>query len=315
VDCFSHTSWATEQVAGPDAAAYWSDAVCETFVGVAVRPAREKPFRGRIEHSALDEIDLMALTASAQQVNRTRRLIARDREEYVLANIQVQGQGRLEQDGRAAVLSPGTMSFVDSTRPFALEFGGDFSQLVVKIPRVRLSGRSLNKAMAVELGSSGPGRLVADFLVGLDRLHANDPGAAAVLTPHALDLVDSALAWAADRSASPVSAQALTRERIHRFVRRHACDASLDADMVAGACNISRRTLFRALATEGESLSVLIRRIRVARAQKLLLADPSRPLASVAHECGFGGEAQLGRAFREVTGMTPGTYRAQQLNS
>ncbi|MFD7282884.1 AraC family transcriptional regulator [Streptomyces sp. NPDC059862] len=31
----------------------------------------------------------------------------------------------------------------------------------------------------------------------------------------------------------------------------------------------------------------------------------------MARECGFGGEAQLYRAFRTVTGMTPDAYRSR----
>jgi AraC-like DNA-binding protein len=312
MDGFSRIRRSTGDVASTDASAYWSDVVCDTFVGVAVRPDPGRPFEGRIEHSAVDGIGFSALTASAQHVARTRNRIRRDREEFFLANIQIRGEGRAEQNGRTARLAPGTMTFLDSARPYTLNFDRDFAQLVVKVPRSRLPGRSLAGATAVELTASGPGRLVADFLVGLDRLQQHDAAGAAMLVPHAIDLLDTALSWAAVRTLPETTAEALTLERIRRFVRRHAHDSDLTAESAAAACGISRRTLFRVLASDEESLTGMIRRLRVTHAQQLILANPARPLAVVAHECGFGGEAQLNRAFRAVAGTTPGAYRTQR---
>ncbi|MFE9613007.1 helix-turn-helix domain-containing protein [Streptomyces sp. NPDC006012] len=307
----SRTQWSSADVEASDAFAYWADVVCDTFVGVAVRPGPDAGFEGRIETSVLDGIGFAALTTGPQQVARTRRLIARDREDVLLANIQLRGRARLEQNGHVAVLTPGAMAFVESAHPYALDFADGFSQLVVKVPRARLPHRSLSGATAVELDASGPGRVVADFLVGLNRLQGHAPGEAAALLPHAVDLLDTALAWAAGAAPRQTSAAALTRERVHRFVRRHLTDPRLDAAAVAAGCGVSRRTMYRVLAQDGESLTALIRRLRVSQAQRLVLAHPERPLAAVARECGFGSEAQLYRTFRAVTGMTPGVYRSR----
>ncbi|TDD50234.1 AraC family transcriptional regulator [Nonomuraea terrae] len=215
----SRTIRSTEDVAAPDAFAYWSDVICDTLVHVAVRPTGEQPFQGWIEHTVLDGIGWSTLSSGPQQVTRTGRMIARDQDEFLLVNIQTAGQAVVRQDGRAAALAPGSMTFLDSTRPYALE-------------------------------------------------------------------------------------------RVHRFVQRHAHDLRLDAPAVAAGCGMSRRSLFRVLAADGEPLTALIRRLRVARARQLLRARPGLPLAAVALECGFAGTAQLHRAFRSVTGTTPGAYRA-----
>lgn len=308
----ARTHWSTADVGGADASSYWSDAVCDAFVGVAVRPRPGGQFRARLEYGALDGIGFATVSAGAQQVARTDRLIARDDEDFVLANIQLRGRARLEQDGRLAALAPGAMAFVDSTRPYTLDFASDFSQLVVKVPTARLSRRKLAAATAVELDAAGPGRLVADFMVSLDRLQAGDPAAAASLVPHAVDLLGAALAWAEGRGLPQGPATGVVSECVRQFVRRHALDPLLDAAAVAAGCGVSRRTMFRALAADGEQLTAMIRRARISRAQQLVLADPARTLAAVARECGFGGEAQLHRAFRAVTGMTPGAYRSQR---
>jgi AraC-like DNA-binding protein len=203
----------------------------------------------------------------------------------------------LAQNGRSAVLAPGTLAVVDSARPYIMHFDGEFAQLVVRVPVSMLPRRTLRDTTSTAL--DGPARLVRDFLLGLENL---DPAAASELMPHTLGLIDTALGWAAGRTTD--SPPAITRERVRRFVRDNAGNLDLDADAVAAGCGISRRTLFRALADD-EPLTSLLRRIRVERAQQLLLSNPRLPVAVVAQQCGFAGPAQLHRAFQRVTGGTP----------
>jgi AraC family transcriptional regulator len=51
-----------------------------------------------------------------------------------------------------------------------------------------------------------------------------------------------------------------------------------------------------------------IQRRRVELAKQLLLRAGST-IASVAHDCGFGGQSHFTTAFKAVTGVTPGEYR------
>ncbi|MFC0111423.1 AraC-like ligand-binding domain-containing protein [Kibdelosporangium aridum] len=296
------TVWSTADVPDKEAFGYWADVVCDAFVHVSARPLTPEAFHGQLTHTTVDRVAISALSSSAQQVRRTRSQIARDQEDSVLTNIQLTGHGQLAQDGRVAVLAPGTLTFVDSSRPYSLDFVDPFSQFVVRVPRSLMSRRSLTSATAVALGPSEPVRLVADFFAGLERL---DLATAAQLLPHGVGLLECALGWAA--GATPTNA-ALTRERVHRFVSGHAREPGLDADAVAAGCGISRRTLYRAMADE--SLTGLIRDQRVAFARQMLRSNPSSPLDVVARTCGFAGVAQFHRAFRAVTGMTPATYRS-----
>jgi len=300
----------TVDVAEEEAADYWSDMVCRSLVEVAARPVSRGEFKGQIEHFTVDELGFSVISAEAQDVRRTGRLIARGREEYALINIQTSGQGTVTQDGRVAVLTPGVSAFLDSTRPYALRFDDAFSQLVVQVPRQVLPRGVLSEATAVELSADGPGRLISDFLVGMERQHRVDPVAVGMLAPHAIGLVTSALSLAGRTRLTTQSSAALTRERVHQFIQRHATDPSLDADGVAAACGISRRTLFRALAEAGETtFTSLVRQMRVDNMRRALRDTPDHPLALLARECGFAGEAQMYRAFRDVTGTTPAAYR------
>jgi AraC-like DNA-binding protein len=303
----SRTLWSTTEVAVSDAYEYWVGAICETLVQVAGRATGDAPFHGRIDHATPGGIGLATVAAGPQEVVRTDRLIARDQEALLLVNVQTCGQSVVQQDGRSAALSPGMMTFLDTTRPYTLEFSRAFSHLVVGIPQAFMPGRSLAGVTALELDGHGPGPLVAEFLVGLDRQQRDDPAIAAALLPNAVSLLESVLDWV-DRGRASETSAVLARERIHRFVRQHIHDSSLDAARVAAGCGLSRRSLFRALSADGESLTQLIRRLRVDRARHLLHARPDMPLAAVAAQSGFGGASQMHRAFHSVVGMTPGDY-------
>ncbi|GAA5153610.1 helix-turn-helix domain-containing protein [Pseudonocardia eucalypti] len=304
------TVMTTDGVPPEDAFGYWSDLICAEFVQLEARALDTRRFAGSIEHDSLDDLCFSVVSSRGQRVDRTRRLIAASREEVVLVSIQLAGTGSVRQAGRLARQSVGTMTFYDSTVPYTLEFDAPFRQLIVQVPRAMLPVGVLGGATAVGLAPHGPGGVVADFLLGLHRLRRTHPAAAAVLVPHAVGLVDGALRLAeGSGSWSAAAGSAHLRERVHRFVAAHAREADLDVNRVATACGISRRTLFRVLAEGGEGFTELVRRHRVRRAKELLRAHPGRLLSTVAHESGFGGEAQLHRAFRAVTGTTPGAYR------
>jgi AraC-like DNA-binding protein len=302
--------WSTADVADQDAFGYWSDSVARTVVDSAIGRVPGEPFSGRIEHFAAGNMGFSLLSSGAQHVERTRRCITKGHEDYALVMIQITGEGTVAQDGRRSALSAGTMTLIDSTRPYSKHFTGPFSQLVVQVPRPVLPRRALADATAAPLGPDGPARIITDFLLGLERQHRRDPAAVAALIPHAIGLVDSAVGMASRTRASEQSAAALTRERVHRFIQRYAHDPDLDASAAAAACGISRRTLFRALADGGESFTSLLRQARVALAEHALRTAPHRPLFLVAQQAGFAGPAQMHRAFRSVTGMTPAAYRS-----
>ena len=62
---------------------------------------------GAITHHVVDDVELSTVDADAQRVDRTRELIRRSHEEYLLASIQVHGCGQVRQDGRVAALGAG----------------------------------------------------------------------------------------------------------------------------------------------------------------------------------------------------------------
>lgn len=158
------------------------------------------------------------------------------------------------------------------------------------------------------------GRLPAPRAPGLSRLRL-DPeriaGAALalvasgsadrVLLPPA-GVVTRASSDDGDEDPQLAAALAHLRANLHR---------PLDVIALARAAGLPRRSLERVFRTAlGRSPLDEIRRQRIARAQELL-AHSDLPLDQIASRTGFSGPDRLGVVFRQVAGVTPGSWRRQ----
>ncbi|PXY22136.1 AraC family transcriptional regulator [Prauserella muralis] len=307
VDRRAHTRLSTAEVAAREAFAYWREMICATFVRLAAEPVSDADFSGRIDHVPVGEVELSTVVACGQHVRRTRGLIAADTGEFLLASIQLRGEGRVGQDGRTAILTPGTMAFYDSTRPYTLHFDQPFHQLVVQVPKSELLLRDSRDLTARALGPGTPGGVVSSFFRSLAEGAGSGAAELTVLVPHAMGLLSAAASYAGRLAPARPAADAWARERVLGFLRRHLADPALDAETVARACHVSRRTVYRLAGPGG--VAVQLRRLRLERARALLLAEPLRPVAGIAADCGFDSESGFYRAFRAATGQTPAEYR------
>ncbi len=96
---------------------------------------------------------------------------------------------------------------------------------------------------------------------------------------------------------------------ILRQIRDNAC-SGLTADAVAHQAKISRATLDNRLkASIGRTADLEIRRVRLAKAENLLI-QTSLPLRDIATHAGFGTEQYFCAAWKKLKGMTPGQFRA-----
>ena len=80
------------------------------------------------------------------------------------------------------------------------------------------------------------------------------------------------------------------------------------APALAGALNVSIRTLHRQLDEEGTSLQALKDNVRREQAVTLLCRT-AQSIKQIAHAVGFASEKTFSRAFRHWTGESPGGYR------
>lgn len=101
------------------------------------------------------------------------------------------------------------------------------------------------------------------------------------------------------------------KQRAEELIRQHL-SAHIALREMAAACSLSVRHFSRSFRhTFGISARQYLIRLRLERA-RTLLAHTNRPLAEIAHLCGFCDQAAFTRAFRKAERITPSQWRRQQ---
>ena len=135
----------TESAPSEEAAAYWRDVICDTYVQLDCEPAgdlRAAKFFGEVRQNKVSAIDVCTINASPQRVIRTKSLVSRSNEEVFIVPIQAKGRSYAIQDGRSAVLEAGDFAIVDSSRPYELQYPDWLNLLTLKVPRRTLMALS-----------------------------------------------------------------------------------------------------------------------------------------------------------------------------
>ena len=99
-------------------------------------------------------------------------------------------------------------------------------------------------------------------------------------------------------------------ESVRRYVQMHLAEkitvSEIARDRGLNASYLN--TCFRA--QTGESVSTYIRRMKIERAAEMLRGT-EHSLAEICAMLGYFDQSHFSRAFKAVTGMTPGAYRAK----
>ena len=96
------------------------------------------------------------------------------------------------------------------------------------------------------------------------------------------------------------------------FVDAHIDENFTVADVAAVACMSPAHFARSFKARTGQSPHQFVSRKRLELAEQMLL-DPYRPISEIALSAGFSSQSNFSRAFRNVTGVSPGEYRASQI--
>ncbi|WP_312017046.1 helix-turn-helix transcriptional regulator [Bradyrhizobium jicamae] len=141
-------------------------------------------------------------------------------------------------------------------------------------------------------------------------------GDAASIPPLAEAMADFALI---DRGAiRPGSRSAQHAFRVgrlclaRRLIARHLSKSTLSPAMIAALLGVSVRHVHMLFETTGKSFSHTVIALRMAESRRLLRETPPRPIAEIAHACGFGSLATFYRVFNASMGLTPREFRAQR---
>ncbi|NIJ30760.1 AraC-like DNA-binding protein [Sphingomonas insulae] len=264
----------------------------------------------------MDRIDLGPLSVggsqfSAQEWSRERSNIVADGCDHIVVNVRHRGAARGDMAGRIVAAPAGSIVLADMA-----QIGRHASEASVT------SGFALPRAVAEQMLPSVRslhGHVVAPEQAALlvshmamIRQHADRLPASSgpLLARTIVDLLTMAVC----ASVGGVPADGGQHERGLRHqlcaaIEQHLGSPSLNTVRLSRMIGVSRSTLYRLLQDEG-GVQAYIRTRRLARVATALRDGDRDTIAALAERWGFCDAAYLGRAFREVYGLTPGDYRA-----
>jgi AraC family transcriptional regulator len=100
--------------------------------------------------------------------------------------------------------------------------------------------------------------------------------------------------------------------RVLEFIDVHIDESFTVSEMAAVACMSPAHFARSFKARTGQSPHQFVSRKRLELAERMLL-DPYRPMSEIALSTGFSSQSNFSRAFRNVSGMSPGDYWASQI--
>jgi AraC-like DNA-binding protein len=301
-------------------AAAWRDAVCNTFVRLECQPDRHAPMHGHIDACVLGDLHVSRVLSSPQHVERTAARAAAADEAFVLLSVQLRGRTVVQQGGAQAVLTPGSLAFYDTTRPYTLNLPEDFEQIVLHLPHAALEravpGGLNHMARAIAPCNPFAQALVAIAPQLLRLASSGQPALAERTAAAARELMALALESLAAPPVVQTSAPAATGPAADALVWRardamgqRLTDPLLAPAAVATQLGVSLRRLQEAFQQHGCTVADCIWDMRLDFARGLLANQLAMPISSVADRSGFMDAAHFSRRFRQRFGLTPREYR------
>ncbi|EZP52601.1 MULTISPECIES: helix-turn-helix domain-containing protein [unclassified Sphingomonas] len=287
---------------------------CDT-AGIASRfeTIPEEPFAATLARLDLGTIGISQARFTAQTWTRSGQGIARDDCDDLVVNVRHRGGAVGDMAGRNVVAPAGSVVMVDlaQTQRHRSDASDTSGFVLPRAVAEQLLPTSVRRLHGHVVAPDHAALLVSHLAALRQSAHHLPASSGPALAQTVLDLFAIGVA----ASLGSVTSDAARRDRGLRValcdaIDRHLGSPSLNTARLSRMLGVSRSTLYRLLQDEG-GVQAYIRNRRLARVAAQLRIEAERAtIATLAERWGFCDAAYLGRAFREVYGMTPGDYRA-----
>lgn len=293
---------------------YWHSMVCSTFVYLELRTAVRSGFHSALRARRCGDLHAVHVRGSAQQVDRSARMIDRDPHENLIVMFQSSGSAEVEQDGRRTGMRPGGCVVLDSRRPYRIGLSEGFEQIVLKVPIAQFRRPGLpistitSQAVAVDAAA---GRLLR---ATLREIFDEDDAAIGSLGAVAIELLYLVLREPEPLAATGSASLRVLYERALESVRRGMSVPEFGVPEMAREQRISMRQLQKAFAAMGQRPGevLLEHRLQAARLQLLQSGPDERSVTRIALDCGFTDSGYFSRCFRRRFGCSPTEARSSR---
>ncbi len=305
----------TKDIAPRERADWLREVICREYTHVDITSAAGGNLAQDLVIYHGENLQLSSIQSSAISLERLPNEPHLSRQDAYFAVMLLSGDYLLEQNGREVFLQPGDMTIYDATRPHRINCPGDFSKLILSIPRAVMRDRvaGIDRCTALRIpGTKGIGFVAANFLhssaTHADQLQDHE---FSTLSDHALDLLALAIT-----SVRPLDIN-LSRSRlgslngIKTIVEQNLRNAELDASLISRYAGLSTRYINDLFAEEATSLMRYVWTRRLENCGKDLLNPvfADHRISDIAFRWGFNDAAHFSRAFKQQFGCSPREFR------
>jgi len=291
----------------------WAAVCSRSFVPLSVRSGDDRFSASLSEVRLTDSVSVTRVRSTGSEVFRDRAMIRRNPRDDVLLSIQGRGRGAVHQADRRAAIAGGSAALYDASRPYLLEFPAAMSEIVIQLPRATLG---LPNAAVAEITARridpamGSLAVLTSLVCGVfdDFGGSGGDSSGERIASAVIDLLRTTLRAGLGTGSSGLLGREANRATILHFIQTNHLDPSVTPAAIAVRHRMSLRQLQLLLADVGESPADLLRRLRLAHAQRLLEQGASVGLAAAAS--GFDDTGTFTRAFKRTYGRLPSDVRA-----
>ncbi len=223
------------------------------------------------------------------------------------------GHFEFGQEGRSCLVHPGRMMVCDPARPHWLRLSGPGRTGVLLMPRSTWSSWQgvRTPGVATVLADGAATRAALAVLTTLIAFASQDAAETALI----FVVVERMLAAALHRSSELDDVDCFRDTRMHmarRYIIEHIANPALDAESVAAALHMSRRSLYALFKENGVTPNRMIQELRLDQVQ-LAITDPRqrrRKLTDMAFDFGYTDYATFSRLFKQRFGRPPSSARS-----
>lgn len=296
----------------------WKDFVHDNFPWLEHRKHSGGGFEAEVSAYRIGNGALTTIRAGASEVLRTRHLAEASEKGFIKLLWQMSGDIQLEQDQRQCVIGPGQAAVCDTARPYRIRLSEGAHFAVLMLPHDACPGweQISQKICGARLGEGPTIRAALGALMALTSLPQNVEGSTGNSAGN--DTVLQAVQWmlsaSLHKAASDLGVSAFQNPRLSRAQRHilaHIADPDLDANDLAAALCISRRSLYMLFKEYRLTPAKMIHDIRLEQSRASLgdARQQHRKITDIAFDHGFGDYATFSRLFKMQFGLTPSEYR------
>ncbi|MGQ0701321.1 MAG: helix-turn-helix domain-containing protein [Panacagrimonas sp.] len=300
----------SEQVHGFGA---WKDFVHDNFPWLEHRDHSGGAFHAEVSAYRIGNGALTTIRAGASEVIRTRHLAEASEKGFIKLLWQMSGRIQVEQDRRQCLIEPGQATVCDTARPYRIRLSEGAHFAVLMLPHAACPGweQISQKICGAPLAEGPTVRAALGALMALTGLPQSGDSSG---NDTVLQAVQWMLSASLHKAASDLGVSAFRNPRLNRAQRHiieHIGDPGLDADGLATALCMSRRSLYMLFKEYRLTPAKMIHDIRLEQSRASLgdARQQHRKITDIAFDHGFGDYATFSRLFKIQFGLTPSEYR------